>query len=250
MSRFHISATFALVVGAVALATSNWILLSATLLVFFVLMGCGVAIPQMRFFGPYICRGNSNQRQVALTFDDGPDPRSTLQLLQVLREHEVEVAFFAIGKKVEAEPRLANEILRGGHLLENHSFQHSNFTNFYPASRLLKELSRAQQSIEKLTGTTPHFFRPPIGLSNPNTFRVAAALNLKVIGWDIRSLDTQITDPEKVVRRIERALRPGAIILLHDGNIPAERLVTTVKLLLARLREHRYEVVRLDRMLK
>ena len=93
------------------------------------------------------------------------------------------------------------------------------------------------------------FFRPPVGLSNPNVFHAATALRLKVIGWSIRSLDTRLTDPERIVQRIERGLKPGAIILLHDGNIPAERLVVTVKLLLTKLREHGYEVVRLDRML-
>jgi peptidoglycan/xylan/chitin deacetylase (PgdA/CDA1 family) len=75
------------------------------------------------------------------------------------------------------------------------------------------------------------------------------ALRLKVIGWTIRSLDTKLTDPVRIVQGIERGLKPGAVILLHDGNIPAERLVVTVKLLLTKLREHGYEVVRLDRML-
>ena len=249
MTRFHISAFVAAILIAAALATAKWWLFWSTLAAFLVVMGLGVAIPQLRFFGPYICRGSSLKRQVALTFDDGPDPRSTPALLRVLRDHEVEAAFFAIGKKVEAEPKLANDILRAGHLLENHSYQHSNATNFYPAARLTAELTRGQQAIEKHTGKTPHFFRPPIGLSNPNTFRVAEALGLKVIGWDIRGLDTRITDPGKVVGRIERGLRPGSIILLHDGNIPGERLVATAELLLARLRKHGYEVVRLDQML-
>ena len=249
MTRFHISAFVAAILIVVALVTAKWWLFCSTLAAFFVVMGLGVAIPQLRFFGTYICRGSSLKRQVALTFDDGPDPRSTPALLRVLRDHEVEAAFFAIGKKVEAEPKLANDILRAGHLLENHSYQHSNATNFYPAAKLTAELTRGQQVIEKHTGTTPHFFRPPMGLSNPNTFRVAEALGLRVIGWDIRGLDTRITDPRKVVGRIERGLRPGSIILLHDGNIPVERLVATVKLLLAWLRKHGYEVVRLDQML-
>ena len=249
MTRFHISALVAAILIVAALVTTKWWLLYSTLAVFSVVMGLGVAIPPLRFFGAYICRGDPEKRQVALTFDDGPDPRSTPALLELLREHKVEAAFFAIGEKVEAEPKLAKDILLSGHLLENHSYQHSNATNFYPAAKLRAELIRGQQVIEKHTGTTPHFFRPPIGLSNPNTFRVAGALNLQVIGWDIRGLDTRITDPIKVVRRIERGLRHGAIILLHDGNIPVARLVATVRLLLARLREHGYEVVRLDRML-
>jgi peptidoglycan/xylan/chitin deacetylase (PgdA/CDA1 family) len=249
MTRFHLIAWLAFLTATIALVCGQWLLLTATLAALFIAIGLGVALPQLSFFGPFICRGNSTKRQVALTFDDGPDAGSTPALLDVLREHEIEAAFFAIGKKVEADPKLAIQILRGGHLLENHTYEHSYATNFYSTARLQEELSRTQQAIEKHTGTTPRFFRPPVGLSNPNTFHAAAALKLKVIGWNIRSLDTRLTDPERIVKRIERGLTPGAIILLHDGNIPAERLVVTVKLLLAKLREHGYEVVRLDRML-
>lgn len=249
VTRFHLTALLAATLAAGALACGYWPLLTASLLTLFLAIGLGVAIPRLSFFGPFICSGNPTRREVALTFDDGPDPRSTPALLEVLREQEVEAAFFVIGKKVAAEPNLANLILRGGHLLENHTYAHSYATNLYTTKQLTAELTRTQQTIEKATGITPHFFRPPVGLSNPNIFHAANALRLKVIGWTIRSLDTRLTDPERIVRRIERQLRPGAIILLHDGNIPAERLVVTVKLLLTKLREHGYEVVRLDRML-
>jgi peptidoglycan/xylan/chitin deacetylase (PgdA/CDA1 family) len=249
MTRFHITVVGAVILSAMAALAGRWPWSLAIIAGLLILIGVGVAIPAWRFFGPFICSGDPSKKQVALTFDDGPDARSTPALLEVLRTHDIEAAFFAIGKKVEAEPQLANQILRGGHLLENHSFAHSYATNFYSTQKLTTELARTQSTIEKLTGTTPRYFRPPVGLSNPNTYRAAAALRLKVVGWNIRSLDTRSTDPEQIVRRIERRLRPGAIILLHDGNIPADRLVATVKLLLAKLREHGYEIVRLDRML-
>jgi peptidoglycan/xylan/chitin deacetylase (PgdA/CDA1 family) len=111
-------------------------------------------------------------------------------------------------------------------------------------------LQRTQSAVQEASGTAPRLFRPPMGLSNPRTFRAAQAVGLKVIGWSARGLDTQCVDPERVARRILRRVRPGGIILLHDGNIPAERVVATVKLLLAGLRERGYEVVRLDQLLK
>jgi len=89
-----------------------------------------------------------------------------------------------------------------------------------------------------------------MGLSNPKIFRAARELGLTVVGWSVRSFDTILSNPQKIVARITRRLEPGAIILLHDGNIPAERLVTTVRLLLANLRELDYEIVRLDELLK
>jgi peptidoglycan/xylan/chitin deacetylase (PgdA/CDA1 family) len=249
MTRFQISALLAALLALIAGLSGCGPAAGAVAVLFLGLLALGVARPQLRFFGDYLCHGPATPRQVALTFDDGPDPRSTPALLEVLRQHQVEAAFFAIGQRVESAPQLATDILRAGHLLENHSHAHSHATNFYSVRRLRADLERAQQAIVRHTGTTPRFFRPPIGLSNPNTFRVATQLRLKVIGWSIRSLDTRLTDPEKIVRRIEKRLRPGGIILLHDGNIPADRLVATVKLLLATLRQHGYEVVRLDRLL-
>jgi peptidoglycan-N-acetylglucosamine deacetylase len=250
MTRFHSIAAVAAVLAVIALGRHNFVILGAIVLVLLLVLGFGVAVPQLRLFGNFICRGAGPKKRVALTFDDGPDPRSTPQLLELLRSEKIPAAFFCIGKKVEACPEVAGQIVRDGHLLENHSYAHSNFTNFYATARLERELAQAQAVIQKTSGTVPAYFRPPVGLSNPNTFRAAKRLNLQVIGWTIRSLDTVIADPRKIVARITRGLRPGAIILLHDGNIPAEKLLATVKSSLDTLRRLGYEIVRLDELLK
>ncbi|HTL74597.1 MAG TPA: polysaccharide deacetylase family protein, partial [bacterium] len=131
-----------------------------------------------------------------------------------------------------------------------HTFNHSYATNFFTVARLKDEMLQTQKVIQDTSGAVPKFFRPPVGLSNPRIFRAATALGLTVVGWSVRSLDTRITDPERIVQRILRRLEPGGIILLHDGNIPAAQLVATVKLLLAKLQERDYAVVRLDELLK
>ena len=249
MTRFHITTMSAMLTGLLAWATGNTSLLWAVAAAFFLVMGLGVVFPQMRFFGPYICRSAVSRQCVALTFDDGPDIRSTPALLDLLRDSRAEAAFFCPGKHVAAHPELAARIVREGHLLENHSYAHSNATNLFSAARLTAELTRAQTVIQQAVGTAPHFFRPPMGLSNPRVFQAARALGLTVIGWTARGLDTRITDPQRIMRRIMRRIQPGAIILLHDGGIPAERLVATVKLLLDTLRQRGYQIVRLDRML-
>jgi len=228
----------------------SWPMLLAVLGVLLVVIGLGVTLPQLQLFGPFVCRGVSNQRRVALTFDDGPDARSTPALLDLLKESGVTVAFFCVGARVAANSDLAARMVREGHLLGNHSNAHSNFTNFFGAARLKAELEVAQLAIRKATGITPTLFRPPMGLSNPRVFAVARALGLQVIGWSARGLDTITKNPDHVVARTLRGLKPGAILLLHDGNIPAEQLVLTVKLLLARLHEQNYEVVRLDKLLE
>ena len=110
-------------------------------------------------------------------------------------------------------------------------------------------LTQTQVAIQAAAGVAPKLFRPPLGLSNPRIFRVARALGLTVIGWTARGFDTKLTEPKQIVARIIRKLQPSAIILLHDGNIPADRLVTTVKILLDTLRGLDYEVARLDKVL-
>ena len=249
MTRFHFTLLAALLLTITVWALGNWILLWVTAGVFLALVALGVTLPQMQFFGPFICRGRKCSRCVALTFDDGPDVRSTPALLDALREAGLPAAFFCIGKHVAENPNLATRIANEGHLIANHSYTHSNATNFFSVPRLTEELTKTQAAIREATGTSPRWYRPPIGLSNPRTFRAAQGLGLTVVGWTAGGLDTLITDPEKIVKRILKRLRPGAIILLHDGNVPTERLIATVKLLLDSLRKLDYQVVRLDQLL-
>ena len=250
MRRFHITLIVAVSLAAIALASGSIFLFVTAIVALLFRIGLGVAIPQMNFFGSFICRGDNSQRCVALTFDDGPDANSTPQLLDLLKEEKIEATFFCIGKNVEANRELTARIFREGHLLGNHTFNHSNFTNFFTVAHLRNELTETQTAIQNAAGSAPQWFRPPMGLSNPRTFHAAHALGLKVIGWSARGFDTVSADPKNIVARIVRRLEPGAIILLHDGNIPADRLVLTVKLLLANLRERGYEVVRLDKIIK
>jgi peptidoglycan-N-acetylglucosamine deacetylase len=249
LTRYHVVLVIAVIVGALALMWRSLALGIGAMIFILVSIGLGVAFPQLSLFGPFVCRGSIDRKRVALTFDDGPDERSTPALLEVLRERGVHVAFFGVGKRVVTHPNIAARIVREGHLLENHSFAHSNATNFFSVPRLCNELKQTQDAIYQATGVAPAYFRPPMGLSNPRIFRAAREVGLKVIGWSARGLDTKLTDSQEVVSRICGRVEPGAIILLHDGNIPPDRLVTTVKTLLDRLRSLDYEVVRLDHLL-
>ena len=116
--------------------------------------------PRLRFFGPFVCRGNRTRDQVAITFDDGPDPRSTPQLLELLHHRRVPVTFFCVGRRVAEHPGLAAQMFREGHLLENHSQTHNTRMNFFSYKRLESEMKQAQAAIQQATGETPKFFRP------------------------------------------------------------------------------------------
>lgn len=249
LTRFHLLALNTLFLCGAALMLKSVALFVAVLIVYVVLLGLGVTFPQMKLFGPFVCKGKGDRREVSLTFDDGPDPRSTPPLLDLLRDTKVQAAFFCVGKRVAAEPQLAARIAAEGHLLGNHSYSHSNLTNFFTVARLRDELARTQAVIQESAGATPRWFRPPMGLSNPRIFKAAHLLGLQVVGWMARGLDTRTKNPQTVVNRIVRRLKPGAIILLHDGDVPSDRLVITVKTLLDRVRALGYEVVRLDHLL-
>ena len=249
--RFYITIALAGALAAWALAAREFVLLGAVAGAFFIVVALGVALPGMRFFAPFVCRVEiaTGRKLVALTFDDGPDPRSTPRLLELLRARKTPAAFFCIGSRVAENPALVAQIAEDGHLVENHAYTHSYFSNFYLTARLQRELERTQAVIEKAAGRAPRFFRPFMGLSNSCTWRAAQNAGLRVVAWSVRSLDTVIGQPEKVVARVVRRLHPGAVILLHDGGIPAEKLTATVGLLLDALRERGYEVARLDELM-
>jgi len=250
MTRYRVVQVAALVLAGLAASRGQVAWAVVVVAALGGVVALGVAIPQLRFFGPFICRGEETPaRAVALTFDDGPDPASTPALLDVLREARVQAAFFCIGERVAAHPELAARIAREGHLVENHSYHHSRVTNFFGVRRLRGELARTQAIIERTIGVAPTCFRPPMGLSNPRVFRAARAEGLQVVGWTARGFDTRALDPGRIVKRILRGIAPGGVVLLHDGDIAADRLVATVRELLVSLRARGYQVTRLDRVL-
>ncbi len=216
--------------------------------VYALIIGLGVGNPRLGFFLNIICRGNAEPKQVALTFDDGPDPATTPQLLELLARRQVAASFFCVGEKVEAHPNLAGEIVRAGHCLGNHTYHHYWWTNFLWGRRLFEEISLAQQAIFTTTGHLPKWFRPPVGLSNPHLGRALKIAGLVCVGWDTRSRDLY-DPPETVLNRILKKVRNGSIILLHDGGMDPDKLLRIVDQLITRLRANGFLLVHLDDML-
>jgi len=247
LSRFHLLTVATVLVCVVA---PHWVIAGVAVLGYGTLVGLGVAFARLQMFGPVLWRVPTSEPVVALTFDDGPDPAVTPALLELLQRHGAPATFFVLGQRVSDHPALARQTTEAGHLLGNHSFGHSNFTNFFTTSRLRGELEQTQAVIARHTGQQPKYYRPPVGLTNPRVFRVAEALGLTVVGWTIRSLDTRLKQPDAIVRRIVRRLRPGAIIVLHDGGVPAGVLLPAVEQLLSELARRGYRVARLDRLME
>ncbi len=155
---------------------------------------------------------------IAVTIDDGPDPLVTPRVLQMLDEHRALATFFCVGDRVEKYPELAQEIVRRGHPIENHTQHHPSSFALMGPSGMRAEIFQAQECILRITGSSPRFFRAPAGLRNPFLDPVLARLNLRLASWTRRGFDTVDGNAEAVFRRLTRTLRAGDILLLHDGN--------------------------------
>ena len=183
--------------------------------------------------------------QIALTFDDGPNPSVTPQLLEVLARHKVRATFFLIGRYVQREPALTREIAAAGHLIGNHTMTHP-WLPLHSTGRIREELSGCNRILEDTLGSPVTLFRPPFGARRPAVLRIARDLSLTTVLWNVIVGDWKPLPPPVLLRRLElgitrnRAGRCGTNIVLHDGgqhDSRALRLPTIqgVDLLLSRL---------------
>lgn len=188
--------------------------------------------PNSSWFGPVLRRLPTAQREVWLTIDDGPDPHDTPEILDVLQSHHARATFFVIGRKVWRYPAVAQAIAAAGHNLQNHTWSHPAGTFWATSPRCARrEIEWTNDVIHRTTGHHPRFFRAPAGLANPFVHRAAAAAGLLLTGWSAGGYDGVAHDPERVLHRLLRNLRPGNIILLHEGAVRGQRPGTRAKTL-------------------
>lgn len=156
--------------------------------------------------------------EVAITIDDGPDPEVTPRVLSQLGTYGARASFFCVGERVERYGELAQEIVRRGHAIENHSQRHRHTFSLLGPGALRAEIAQAQESIARVTGSCPRFFRAPAGLRNPFLEPVLWRLQLRLATWTHRGFDTVNGNADAVYRRLVSSLQGGDIFLIHDGN--------------------------------
>lgn len=183
-----------------------------------------------------------SQRCVSLTFDDGPTLLRSPELLDVLRKTNVRATFFVIGKQAEQHPEILQRTVAEGHIVANHTYSHPHLFCFLMPARLRREIEKAQETIERICGQRPRYFRSPVGLRHPLLNLYLKQANLEYISWRIRSFDTLSRKPEAVLRRIFRRVKPGDIILLHD-NAAASVTLDLLPRLIGELKERGFEFV-------
>ena len=209
-----------------AVAPHHWRLAVAALVGNHTLLGGAGLWPRSRLLGPNLCRfsGAAARRgEVALTFDDGPDPRVTPGVLDCLERYGVRASFFCIGRRAETHPDLVAETVRRGHRVENHSYSHPPAFTCYPPAALRRELRRAQEALARAGGARPRWFRAPAGFRGPLLERELAAAGLHLASWTRRGFDTVSRDPARVAARLLKGAAGGDVLLLHDGSAARDR---------------------------
>ena len=158
-----------------------------------------------------------SSRQIALTYDDGPNDPHTLRLLEVLARQDVQATFFLIGRHVQQHQEIAREIVQAGHAVGNHTFTHPLLT-FKSESEIRQQLSECRAALQDAIGEHSNLFRPPFGGRRPAVLRVARELGLAPVMWNVTGYDWNAPPAEAIERKVAKQIRGGDVILLHDGG--------------------------------
>jgi peptidoglycan/xylan/chitin deacetylase (PgdA/CDA1 family) len=207
--------------------------------------------PTVNWFGGTISHGPRNGNSVAITFDDGPDATYTLAVRDILDARGVKATFFTVGKALDARPDITRALYDDGQLLGDHSYHHDSWRWLDPR---YPELERTQDAFQRQLGVCPGFFRPPHGQRTPFMSWLVGNRDMAMVTWDVSAADWSSHDGAKVAADVLSRVKPGSIILLHDGidgNVHADRsvLLTALPLILEGLQQRGLHPVRLDELL-
>jgi peptidoglycan/xylan/chitin deacetylase (PgdA/CDA1 family) len=209
--------------------------------------------PTGQMFGPTFTGLPRGNKQIALTYDDGPNDPHTLRLLEVLAKHKVHATFFLIGRYAQQRSGIACEIVKDGHIVGNHTFTHPLLI-FKTAAEIRQELSSCRSALQDAIGEHSNLFRPPFGGRRPAVLRVAREMGLETVMWNVTGYDWNAPPAEVIERKIAKQMRGGDVILLHDGghkHMGADRSQTVVATnhLIERYKAEGYQFVTIPEML-
>lgn len=252
---FYIATASGIAVAVLAVGYQpppTWLAVSA-LVGYVALVTFGVTLSRLSMFADVVTMGPPDARGVALTFDDGPDPQSTPKVLEMLDEAGIEATFFVIGRKAEQHPDLVREICDRGHAVGVHSYAHERLMSLRSPWHVKRDLERALEVVEEITGLRPRMFRAPVGHISPAMARAARQLDLVVVGWTARGVDGWSgAKPDVVTARIVRKLDDGVIVLLHDASERGDFIPASLEALpqiVAAADKRQLAFVRVDRWL-
>ena len=206
--------------------------------------------PTGQWYGRTLTGGAPGSKQIALTYDDGPNDPHTLKLLDVLAKHSVRATFFMIGRYVRERPDIARAVAQAGHVIGNHTFTHPLLI-FKSIEETRKQLIDCRQALSDTVGQHSTLFRPPFGGRRPATLNVARELGLQTVMWNVTGYDWNAPSAKVIEEKVARQMRGGDVVLLHDGEhraMGADRAQTLIATenLIRRYRDQGYEFVNVD----
>jgi len=210
--------------------------------------------PTGQWYGATFVGLPRGSKQLALTYDDGPNDPHTLRLLEVLARHNVRATFFLIGLYVKQRPDIVRELAKAGHAIGNHTYSHRNLI-FASSQQTKQELQQCEQILDGVVGKHSTIFRPPFGGRRPGTLGIARSLGLEPVMWRVSGHDWNGSSAEDIERRIRGRVHGGDVILLHDGghrNFGADRSQTVIATdrFISWCRSRNYEFVTIPQMME
>jgi peptidoglycan/xylan/chitin deacetylase (PgdA/CDA1 family) len=193
-----------------------------------------------------VTHGDPSQRMVALTFDDGPSGR-TPAILRVLAHHHAHATFFVVGRSTRGMEPVMRHVAASGNELADHTYSHADLLALGAPGRT-RQLQWTQALVERATGVQPRFFRPPYGATGPEVNRLGRSLGLIPVLWSVDSRDWQLPGTRAIVRRVLANVRPGAIVLMHDGGGDRQETLRALPAILRALERRHLKVVTLSRL--
>ena len=208
--------------------------------------------PQGQWYGQTFAGGMRGSKQIALTYDDGPNDSHTLKLLDVLAKNSVRATFFMIGRYVRQRPDIARAVAQAGHVIGNHTFTHPLLI-FESAAQTRTEFLGCRSALQDVIGKHSNLFRPPFGGRRPATLRIARELGLQPVMWNVTGYDWNAPPATVIENKVARQMRGGDVILLHDGGhhtMGADRAQTVIATenLIQRYKDQGYEFVTVEEM--
>jgi peptidoglycan/xylan/chitin deacetylase (PgdA/CDA1 family) len=209
--------------------------------------------PTGQWYGRTFTSLPGGAKQLALTYDDGPNDPHTLGLLEVLSKHNLRATFFLIGRYAKQRPEIAREIIKAGHVIGNHTFTHPLLT-FKSNAQIRQELADCRAALQDAVGEHSNLFRPPFGGRRPAVLRIARELGLQPIMWNVTGYDWNAPPAAVIERKVTKQIRGGDVILLHDGGhrqMGADRsqTVTATDRLITKYKSQGYNFVTIPQML-
>lgn len=201
----------------------------------------------LRMNAQVVSRIPTNQKVVALTFDDGPNYKTTSEILATLKEKKVKATFFVVGENVERLPNLLSQEVKDGHEIGIHTYDHKSLPKL-STEKIEEEIEKAEKTVIP-AAAKPTLFRPPGGLYNKTVIKIAKNLGYTVILWSIDPRDWRRPPVAKVVDNVVSNVKPGSIILLHDGRYPSPT-PEAIGLIIDRLKEQGYALVTVGELLQ